>query len=278
MKLYLAGKIGVNDWRHEIVNGLRNVEWGDEYDSSYSWGTLPGAIFAAHDYVGPYFVSDDHGCGHGPCQHGQALDGAACFQFDELPEARRDRVFKKCLHAIHEADVVFAWLDELGVYGSLFELGYAYSLGKELWVALPSSLGAGDCRKLRSEMWFAIKGATKFSEGSYNAKQALEEFLGLHKPDGYVYLLQSPDGHFKIGRSKDVPSRVRTLGIQLPYPVKLRHQIAVISDSRAAEKFLHSKFKDYRTNGEWFRLPGEAVAWLCSLGSGAIDGMMRNDN
>jgi len=274
MKFYFAGKIGINDWRHEIVNGLRNAEWGDEYDSSYSWGELPNSIFTAHDYVGPYFISDDHGCAHGPCQHGQALDGAACFQIDELPEVRRGRVFKKCLHAVHRADIVFAWLDELSAYGTLFELGYAYSLGKELWIATPSSQGRGDCHKLASEFWFAIKGAAKFSGDSFNAKQALENFLGLNKPNGYVYLLQSPDGHFKIGRSKDVPARVRTLGIQLPYPVKLRHQVAVVSDAAIAEKFLHNKFKHYRTNGEWFRLPSEAVDWLCTLKDGAIDDLM----
>ena len=28
-KIYLAGKIGKNDWRHFLVPGLRNCEWKD---------------------------------------------------------------------------------------------------------------------------------------------------------------------------------------------------------------------------------------------------------
>lgn len=275
MKFYFAGKIGVSDWRHHIVDGLRNAEWGDDVDSSSPWGELPRAIFKTHDYVGPYFISDDHGCGHGPEQHGQALDGSLCISNDDLPQVRREWVFKKCLHAIHKADVVFAWLDECSVYGSLFELGYAHSLGKEVWVALPSPEYRTDSSRLRRELWFAIESATKFNNEALEPVYALECFLGLNKPTGYVYLLQSPDGHFKIGRSKDVPTRVRTLGIQLPYPVKLKHQIAVLSNASIAEKFLHNKFKHYRTNGEWFRLPDEAVVWLCSLGDGAIDDLMR---
>lgn len=81
---------------------------------------------------------------------------------------------------------------------------------------------------------------------------------------GFVYLISSPDGHYKIGCSKDVPTRSKALGIQLPYPVELIHTIKA-SDMYWAEGHLHNTYSDKRTNGEWFRLEDADVEWIKSL-------------
>lgn len=96
MKIYLAGKINKNCWRHSIVAGLGNassplpafVEGVSEFGHGTQldlpeWPVLKNAIFGHHDYVGPYFRSCDHGCFHGDGRHGVAAGyvdtGHGCF-------------------------------------------------------------------------------------------------------------------------------------------------------------------------------------------------------
>jgi len=74
--------------------------------------------------------------------------------------------------------------------------------------------------------------------------------------DGYIYLLAGREdgtGYYKIGRTKNPDSRIRQLGILLPYPVELEHLIPC-ENTRSAEKALHNAFAPRRTNGEWFIL------------------------
>lgn len=104
MRFYFAGKITKNDWRHQVVKGLRdalyssmtNQDVGSRFDGDYYYDTpfakghdyLPGnglillnAILGGHDYVGPFFVACDHGGFHGDSQHGVAAslsDNASC--------------------------------------------------------------------------------------------------------------------------------------------------------------------------------------------------------
>jgi Meiotically up-regulated gene 113 len=87
--------------------------------------------------------------------------------------------------------------------------------------------------------------------------------------DGYIYVLASADGHYKIGRTRDVPSRVNALKIQLPYEVELLETYYVI-DCVRAERLLHEHFADRRMNGEWFRLSETDIEWL--------KGLKRRDN
>ena len=79
MKIYLAGKIGKNDWRHDIVGTCLSDACSDFYaygrqdetaQIAMEWPVLPKAIFAEYDYTGPYFVACDHGCFHGIGTHG----------------------------------------------------------------------------------------------------------------------------------------------------------------------------------------------------------------
>ena len=113
------------------------------------------------DYVGPYFIGDDHGCGHGPSTHGCGNNGEVCA-LDVAP--KRPQVRDLCLGAIDTADIVFAWLDDVTAYGTLAALGYAKGRGTSIVVAAP---------KLLDDLWFAISCAT-FAITAAAPSEALE--------------------------------------------------------------------------------------------------------
>jgi hypothetical protein len=84
-------------------------------------------------------------------------------------------------------------------------------------------------------------------------------------PDpGYVYLVQSPTGAYKIGRAKNPKDRVRTFGVKLPFEIELIHTIEA-ADYKVAERQLHERFAPKRVNGEWFNLTPEDVASIKSI-------------
>ena len=100
-------------------------------------------------------------------------------------------------------------------------------------------------------------------------KQALEaiahRFVCL-KPGraGFVYLLKSNTGHWKIGRATDPNNRLKTFGIQLPFEVEFEHLIP--TDNMAeAEQMLHDHFASKRLRGEWFDLSPEDVAYIKAI-------------
>lgn len=83
---------------------------------------------------------------------------------------------------------------------------------------------------------------------------------------GYVYLLQSDTGHYKIGRSKDPDNRIKTFGVKLPFEVEY---IALIEteDMVKLETDLHDLYDHKRVNGEWFDLSPEDVELIKGLKS-----------
>lgn len=102
-------------------------------------------------------------------------------------------------------------------------------------------------------------------------QSALEdEGVGLEKAlkrPGYIYLISSPTGHYKIGKTIDVPNRINTLRIQLPFHIKLVCYFHS-DDYVQAERELHETYSHRRTNGEWFKLtPGEVEAIKAISGS-----------
>ncbi len=139
MRIYLAGKVSRADWRTAIL-GARPGGVSDE-DWVRPWPTLRKAIFGVHDYVGPYFVSCDHGCAHGKHAHG--VLGGGCTSLN----GRDIDLVAKCQRAIRTADLVFAWLDDTTAYGTLWELGFASGFGVATAVGGPLSI--------QRDLWFA---------------------------------------------------------------------------------------------------------------------------
>lgn len=74
---------------------------------------------------------------------------------------------------------------------------------------------------------------------------------------GVVYLLKSAYG-YKVGRTRNVPARMRAFGVQLPflYTVLL---CAWFDDCHEAERRYHNRFAEKRINGEWFDLEQDDI-------------------
>lgn len=84
---------------------------------------------------------------------------------------------------------------------------------------------------------------------------------------GYVYLIESKRegvSEYKIGRTTNVPSRLRAIGTKMPVPVELVHHFEC-DDAADAERCLHAVLDQYRLNGEWFALPPHIVDSLCDV-------------
>lgn len=200
MRIYLAGKIAMNDWRHRVVPQLRGA-----VDEAETWNMtrpttfpiLTRAIFGEHDYVGPFFLSCDHGCAHGASTHGVGAyaladglvterwvesDGTVetvevptnratfCLGDERVPQ--RAHVVDLCLQGVRRADLVFAWLDDPSGFGTIYELGYARGYGRRVVLAAPDAPWMADC-------WFASYGADQFLAGQHDPVAALRLALSL---------------------------------------------------------------------------------------------------
>lgn len=163
MKIYLAGKVGHMDWRHEVVSGLRSALNESDLPIRERWPTLEGALFGQHDYVGPFFVSCDHSGFHGPNTHGMGAwnsksdpttnepitDGMPLGAFccgRTLPG--RQQVVALCLDAIRRADLLIAWIDDPTCYGTIAEIGYARAYGVPVWIHGPEPY---------ADLWFTYQ-------------------------------------------------------------------------------------------------------------------------
>ncbi len=182
MKIYLAGKIGSYDWRHELVPGLSGAYGyndpeemiGGHEAPMIDWDEMP--MKHGLTYVGPFFASCDHSCTHSTGYHAWN-DG--CLQ--SPVETFAWRTAQLCRKAIEECDVFFAWMgDGETAYGTLVEIGIASTLNKKVFLSWPpaekcqfctegcyddsqctlSEFGCGcQCMCKRNELWFAAQQA-----------------------------------------------------------------------------------------------------------------------
>lgn len=86
--------------------------------------------------------------------------------------------------------------------------------------------------------------------------------------DGYVYLIRSDTGCYKIGCARNPEDRLRTFEVKLPFRVEYLVLIKT-NDMRRLEGQLHAKFTDKRISGEWFNLSDDDVQYIKSLGRAA---------
>lgn len=155
-RIYFAGKIGKNDWRHKIVPGLRGAWHGACLEPADPEVIVPIRFElggTAFDYAGPYFVGCDHGCFHGPESHGIVDAGEPAD--DRILTPERYDVFGLCLSWLQSADVVFAHVESGDAQGTMFELGWAFD---RIQVFLNFTTEA-----LAAECWFAARSACRLS-------------------------------------------------------------------------------------------------------------------
>ena len=91
---------------------------------------------------------------------------------------------------------------------------------------------------------------------------------------GWIYLIRSESGDYKIGKSRKGTRRAYSFSIQLPFPTEVIHQFPAADYSRA-EKMLHEMFAARRTNGEWFRLNEGDVAYIKAIDSISAEGRLN---
>lgn len=80
---------------------------------------------------------------------------------------------------------------------------------------------------------------------------------------GYVYIISSELGYYKIGRTKNVTVRMNQQK-SLPLKVELVHTIPCDDDTKF-EKELHERFNEKRKSGEWFELSDVYIESLKSI-------------
>ncbi len=81
----------------------------------------------------------------------------------------------------------------------------------------------------------------------------------------YVYFVRAGE-HVKIGRAVDVAQRVRELQVGHPHPLAL---VVSVPAHAALELAIHRRFQHLRTQGEWFRIDDDLVAFIQALQRGA---------
>lgn len=78
--------------------------------------------------------------------------------------------------------------------------------------------------------------------------------------DNFVYLVHA-SGHWKIGVSQNVEQRLREIQTGCPYRVEIV-KFWKSENATKVEKALHHRFAEHRMEGEWFKLPDSALAYL----------------
>lgn len=95
----------------------------------------------------------------------------------------------------------------------------------------------------------------------------VRQHMNNYPKGGFVYVIKSDTGHYKIGRSSDPENRMKTFGLQLPIEI-VYEAIYPSQDMYADEKYLHQHFQSKWVNGEWFNLNEEDLKFI----DGFLDG------
>lgn len=81
---------------------------------------------------------------------------------------------------------------------------------------------------------------------------------------GYVYLIKSADGLWKIGETKDPEKRIKSLQVSSRHSLSYECLIET-DDVHSLERQLHTKFAETHSHGEWFYLAENDVQYIKSL-------------
>lgn len=82
--------------------------------------------------------------------------------------------------------------------------------------------------------------------------KAKSELIDTHI-GGCVYIIKTHSGEYKIGKTKNLPTRFSQLKMGLPYSLRFVLSI-VTNDMDTLERNLHHRFREKHVSGEWFNL------------------------
>lgn len=98
------------------------------------------------------------------------------------------------------------------------------------------------------------------AEGRERRRQLARKTPTTHM-DGYVYILESANGLYKIGRASNAERRIKNIWTQSP--VDLWAVCIIKTENRyELECQLHERFRSQRVKGEWFALTPEDVEYV----------------
>lgn len=86
---------------------------------------------------------------------------------------------------------------------------------------------------------------------------------------GYVYLIRAENGLYKIGKAKNVTTRLQPFSVHFPMKWELVHSFKA-DDYSVAEAELHVAYADKRDVGEWFKLAPEDVEYISGIQDGQL--------
>lgn len=81
---------------------------------------------------------------------------------------------------------------------------------------------------------------------------------------GFIYLIRLENGLYKIGKTKNMKSRMNAFSVTFPMAWELIYKFET-EDYSNAEISLHKMFYDKRKVGEWFELTNEDVEYITSI-------------
>ena len=187
LRTYFARAIAKNDWHHVIAPGLRAEACTGDDDAAWIYSGVEHMVDTTNrgiKYVGPHFVSCDHGCLHGPNQHGALRGVDQDSGWEPLPgepaiKDIRQAVFAANMQRIYKSDAMFAYLDKEDAEGTKFELGYGYAHAKPTYVFLSPKLSD----KFVNNIWFIRQGARNVWRcGPQEAWTIFQREVGLLQP------------------------------------------------------------------------------------------------
>lgn len=82
--------------------------------------------------------------------------------------------------------------------------------------------------------------------------------------EGYIYLIESENGYYKLGRSIDVERRLSQHEMDYPLKMWVLHSFKSNNVKKDERKVLNL-FADKQLRGEWFNLDGYDVSWFMSI-------------
>jgi septal ring factor EnvC (AmiA/AmiB activator) len=94
-------------------------------------------------------------------------------------------------------------------------------------------------------------------------KEEIEKALSQIE-EGFIYILKSENGYYKIGKAKELQNRITTWQHEFPIVIDFIYSFAC-HNRRLVENFLHNKYSKKRLRREWYKLNDEDIAWILSI-------------